>query len=98
MDEAKVGVVMGSVSDWQTLHHAAQTLETLSIPYETRVISAHRDSASVVSVCRGSEESGASGCDSGGRRGSAFTGNGGGPDHGAGVGGTGVEFWISGIG
>jgi 5-(carboxyamino)imidazole ribonucleotide mutase len=37
-----VGLIMGSQSDWETLSHAAQTLESLGIPYETRVISAHR--------------------------------------------------------
>jgi 5-(carboxyamino)imidazole ribonucleotide mutase len=33
---------MGSRSDWETMQHAAQTLDTLNIPYETRVVSAHR--------------------------------------------------------
>lgn len=33
---------MGSASDWETMQHAAQTLEKLGIPYEKRVISAHR--------------------------------------------------------
>ncbi|GAA5338864.1 5-(carboxyamino)imidazole ribonucleotide mutase [Thermus antranikianii] len=33
---------MGSKSDWETLRHAAETLETLGIPYEVRVVSAHR--------------------------------------------------------
>ena len=37
-----VGVIMGSKSDWETLRHAAETLEALGIPYEVRVISAHR--------------------------------------------------------
>jgi 5-(carboxyamino)imidazole ribonucleotide mutase len=37
-----VGVIMGSVSDWSTMSHATQTLETLAIPFEVRVISAHR--------------------------------------------------------
>lgn len=37
-----VGVVMGSRSDWETMQHAAQTLDALQIPYETRVVSAHR--------------------------------------------------------
>ena len=37
-----VGVIMGSKSDWETLRHAAETLETLGIPHEVRVISAHR--------------------------------------------------------
>jgi len=33
---------MGSTSDWQTMEHAAMTLKELGIPYETRVVSAHR--------------------------------------------------------
>jgi 5-(carboxyamino)imidazole ribonucleotide mutase len=37
-----VGVIMGSTSDWETLEHAAKTLEELGVPHETRVVSAHR--------------------------------------------------------
>ncbi|WP_243028589.1 MULTISPECIES: 5-(carboxyamino)imidazole ribonucleotide mutase [Thermus] len=37
-----VGVIMGSKSDWETLRHAAETLEALGVPYEVRVVSAHR--------------------------------------------------------
>ena len=37
-----VGVIMGSKSDWETLEHAANTLDLLGVPYETRVVSAHR--------------------------------------------------------
>lgn len=37
-----VGVIMGSRSDWETMQHAAFTLDALKIPYETRVVSAHR--------------------------------------------------------
>lgn len=37
-----VGLIMGSKSDWDTLQHAAATLEQLGVPYETRVVSAHR--------------------------------------------------------
>ncbi len=37
-----VGVVMGSTSDWETMRHAAETLERFGVPYETRVVSAHR--------------------------------------------------------
>ncbi len=37
-----VGIIMGSHSDWEVLSHAATTLEGLKIPFETRVISAHR--------------------------------------------------------
>jgi 5-(carboxyamino)imidazole ribonucleotide mutase len=37
-----IGLIMGSSSDWSTMVHAADTLDELSIPYETRVVSAHR--------------------------------------------------------
>jgi 5-(carboxyamino)imidazole ribonucleotide mutase len=37
-----VGVIMGSKSDWETLQYTAQTLEQLGVPYEVRVVSAHR--------------------------------------------------------
>jgi len=37
-----VGIIMGSTSDWETMEHAAKTLEQLGIPHETRVVSAHR--------------------------------------------------------
>ena len=37
-----VGIIMGSVSDWDTMQHAAQLLDELGIPHETRVVSAHR--------------------------------------------------------
>src|SRR5262249_14941346 len=37
-----VGVIMGSKSDWETMSHAAQTLEQLGVPHEVRVVSAHR--------------------------------------------------------
>ncbi len=37
-----VGVIMGSSSDWETMRHATEALESLGIPHERRVISAHR--------------------------------------------------------
>ncbi len=39
---ALVGIIMGSQSDWDTMRHAAATLDTLDVAYETRVVSAHR--------------------------------------------------------
>ena len=42
MAAALVGLIMGSRSDWETMQHAATTLDTLEIPYERRVVSAHR--------------------------------------------------------
>src|SRR6056297_2863999 len=37
-----VGLIMGSKSDWPTMEHAAGMLEKLGVPYETKVVSAHR--------------------------------------------------------
>ena len=37
-----VGIIMGSQSDWETMKHAAATLETLGVAFETRIVSAHR--------------------------------------------------------
>jgi 5-(carboxyamino)imidazole ribonucleotide mutase len=37
-----IGIIMGSRSDWETMRHAAETLAALGVPYETRVVSAHR--------------------------------------------------------
>ncbi len=42
MTKPLVGIIMGSISDWETMQHAAQTLAGLGIPFEKRVISAHR--------------------------------------------------------
>jgi len=43
MSEAPlIGIIMGSRSDWETMSHAAATLDALDIPHETRVVSAHR--------------------------------------------------------
>jgi 5-(carboxyamino)imidazole ribonucleotide mutase len=38
----RVGLIMGSQSDWSTLRHAATTLEALGVPFEKRIVSAHR--------------------------------------------------------
>jgi 5-(carboxyamino)imidazole ribonucleotide mutase len=37
-----VGVIMGSSSDWETMRHTADTLAVLAVPFESRVVSAHR--------------------------------------------------------
>ena len=39
---ASVGIIMGSKSDWDTMHHACDTLDNLGVSYEVRVVSAHR--------------------------------------------------------
>jgi 5-(carboxyamino)imidazole ribonucleotide mutase len=40
--DALVGLIMGSKSDWETMQHAAQILDALGVPHETKVVSAHR--------------------------------------------------------
>jgi 5-(carboxyamino)imidazole ribonucleotide mutase len=42
MAEIKVGIIMGSQSDWPTMKEAADMLDALAVPYETRIVSAHR--------------------------------------------------------
>src|SRR4051812_38083290 len=37
-----VGLIMGSRSDWETMSYAAQTLDQLTVPFEVRIVSAHR--------------------------------------------------------
>jgi len=40
--DALVGLIMGSKSDWDTMQHAAQMLDALGVPHETKIVSAHR--------------------------------------------------------
>jgi len=42
MAAGPVGIIMGSSSDWETMRHAAEMLDTLGVPYETKIVSAHR--------------------------------------------------------
>lgn len=42
MGDIKVGIIMGSQSDWPTLREAAQILDALGVAYEARIVSAHR--------------------------------------------------------
>ena len=42
MGEPLVGIIMGSSSDWETMRHAAETLEQLGVAHETKIVSAHR--------------------------------------------------------
>ncbi|PZX41992.1 5-(carboxyamino)imidazole ribonucleotide mutase [Roseinatronobacter thiooxidans] len=42
MSDIRVGIIMGSQSDWPTLREAAQLLDELKVSYETRIVSAHR--------------------------------------------------------
>jgi 5-(carboxyamino)imidazole ribonucleotide mutase len=42
MTQVKIGIIMGSQSDWPTLKEAADSLDALELSYETRIVSAHR--------------------------------------------------------
>lgn len=53
-----VGVIMGSKSDWETMSHAAATLAALNIPYEVRIVSAHRTPDLLFSYAESAESRG----------------------------------------
>ena len=48
-----IGIIMGSRSDWETMRHAAETLDALGVPYETKVVSAHRTPARLYDYASG---------------------------------------------
>jgi 5-(carboxyamino)imidazole ribonucleotide mutase len=56
--KALVGVIMGSKSDWPTMCHAVEVLEKLAIPFETRVVSAHRTPDLLFDYCATARERG----------------------------------------
>src|SRR5438477_12391218 len=53
-----VGIIMGSSSDWETLQSAAEALDKLAIPYEVRVVSAHRTPDLLFEYASGARERG----------------------------------------
>ena len=55
---AKIGILMGSASDWPTMQAAAKTLRDLDVPYEANVISAHRAPRRLEHYCGSAEERG----------------------------------------
>lgn len=56
--DAKVGVIMGSRNDWETMQHAAAVLDELGIPNERLVVSAHRTPARMVAYASGAADRG----------------------------------------
>jgi 5-(carboxyamino)imidazole ribonucleotide mutase len=56
--KAVVGIVMGSRSDWDTMRAAAETLESLGVPHEVRVVSAHRTPDLLFEYAAGAEARG----------------------------------------
>jgi 5-(carboxyamino)imidazole ribonucleotide mutase len=53
-----VGIIMGSSSDWETMQHAAAQLEALGVPFEKRIVSAHRTPKLMVSYAESAEKRG----------------------------------------
>ncbi|HKY25615.1 MAG TPA: 5-(carboxyamino)imidazole ribonucleotide mutase [Gaiella sp.] len=58
MAEPLVGLIMGSRSDWETMRHAAETLDELGISFEQRVVSAHRTPDLVFEYATSADERG----------------------------------------
>lgn len=55
---ARVGIIMGSKSDWDTMSHASYTLDSLDIEHESRVISAHRTPDLLYEYCESARDRG----------------------------------------
>jgi 5-(carboxyamino)imidazole ribonucleotide mutase len=57
--EAKsIAIIMGSQSDWQTMKHAAETLDALGVGYATRIVSAHRTPERLYAFAKGAKAAG----------------------------------------
>ncbi|HEX6923776.1 MAG TPA: 5-(carboxyamino)imidazole ribonucleotide mutase [Bacillales bacterium] len=56
--EPLIGVIMGSTSDWETMRHACEALDELEIPYEKKVVSAHRTPDLMFEYAEGARERG----------------------------------------
>ncbi len=58
MSTKPVAIIMGSQSDWPTLRHAAETLATLDVGYEARIVSAHRTPERLYAFAKGAKGAG----------------------------------------
>jgi 5-(carboxyamino)imidazole ribonucleotide mutase len=58
MSDAKIGIIMGSQSDWPTMKHAAQILEELAVAHEVKIVSAHRTPDRMYDYARVAKENG----------------------------------------
>jgi 5-(carboxyamino)imidazole ribonucleotide mutase len=56
--KAVVGIIMGSQSDWPTMTNAAQVLDELNVPYEARIVSAHRTPERLYEYAKSAQERG----------------------------------------
>src|SRR5258705_917735 len=55
---APIAIIMGSQSDWETMRHAAETLAALGVPFEKRIVSAHRTPDRLFAFARGAKAAG----------------------------------------
>src|ERR1700744_3963843 len=55
---APIAIIMGSRSDWETMRHAAETLATLGVAHETKVVSAHRTPERLYDYARSAKDRG----------------------------------------
>ena len=53
-----VAIIMGRQSDWATMRHAAETLDALGVPYDARIVSAHRTPDRLVAFAKGARAEG----------------------------------------
>jgi 5-(carboxyamino)imidazole ribonucleotide mutase len=53
-----IAIIMGSQSDWPTMRHAAETLDALGVPYDKRIVSAHRTPDRLVAFAKGAKAAG----------------------------------------
>ena len=58
MASPPVAIIMGSQSDWATMRHAAETLDALGVPYDARIVSAHRTPERLVAFAKGAVAAG----------------------------------------
>ena len=55
---ASIAIIMGSQSDWDTMHHAADTLASLGVAFEARIVSAHRTPERLFAFAKGAKAAG----------------------------------------
>ena len=58
MADPLIGIIMGSTSDWETMRHAAETLDALGVPHESKVVSAHRTPKRLYDYAHGAKSRG----------------------------------------
>ena len=58
MNDAKIGIIMGSQSDWPTMKHAAEILKELAVAHECKIVSAHRTPDRMYDYARTAKENG----------------------------------------